>query len=466
VLGLCLVASAFFGASETSLFKVGKIRAQSLAEEGVKNARTLNKLLDDPERILSAILTGNNLVNILASAITTSLVIQVAGGNTGLALGAATGIATLIILIFCEITPKQLAVRNTEKIALAIAGPMYAILVFLKPLIFVLNKITAYFVKLFSGKSRASAQTYTEDELKTMVSIGHAEGVLNVDEKEMIHNVFEFGDGEVREVMTPRIHVVSIDLDADYDTVRAVFKEHAHTRMPVTKPGADEIVGLLNIKDIAFGENGGEKFSISDYLRPAHFVYEFNNTGKVFGEMRRGRIRMSVVLDEYGVMAGIVTTEDFIEEIVGDISDEYDDTETPAKEVGENEYIVDGTMGLDNFCDILGLEINSDDFDSIGGFIIGKLEDFPEAGDVVEYENAEFTVESVANNRIESLRVKFREPEPDDASVDVPGSSEDASQGVPMSDTSGASQSVASQSAASGYPAFEQKAGVNIEAHI
>ena len=409
VLVVCLLASAFFSAAETSLLTVGKIRVRSLVDEGAKNAKILIALLEDPDKLLSAILVGNNLVNILASAITTSLVIQYIGGNTGVALGLATGVVTLVILIFCDITPKSLAVRNAERIAVFIAKPMFAIVSFLKPLIFILNKITLSFVRLLSGKHNETPPTYTENELKTMVTVSHEEGVLNVDEKEMIHNVFEFGDGEVREIMTPRIHVISIDLDEGYETVKSIFAEHAYSRIPVTKPGTDEIVGMLNIKDIAFLGIGADVFAISDYLRPAHFVYEFNNIAKVFAEMRRGRIRMSVVLDEYGVMVGIITTEDFIEEIVGDISDEYDDTDMPAKEVGDNEYIVDGTMGIDSFNEATGVEIESDDFDSIGGFVLGKLEVFPTAGSAVQHDNIEFTIESVANNRIETLRVKLTE---------------------------------------------------------
>ena len=409
ILAVCLAVSAFFSAAETSLFTVGKIRIRNLADENAKNAGILMALLEDPDKLLSAILVGNNLVNILASAITTSLVIQYIGGNTGIALGLATGAVTLVILIFCEITPKSYAVRNAERIVVFIAKPMYAILIFLKPLIFVLNKITLSFVRLLSGKNNATPPTYTENELKTMVTVSHEEGVLNVDEKEMIHNVFEFGDGEVGEIMTPRIHVISVDLDAGYETVKNLFGEHAFSRLPVTKPGTFEIAGILNFKDIAFWDKRAEHFSIAEYLRPANFVYEFNNIAKIFGEMRRERVRMSIVLDEYGVMVGIITTEDFIEEIVGDINDEYDNLDAPAKKVGANEYVVDGTMGIDNFCEIVGVEIESDDFDSIGGFVLGKLDDFPTAGDIVCYENMEFIVESVANNRIETLHIKLRQ---------------------------------------------------------
>jgi putative hemolysin len=312
LLGFCLVASAFFAAFETSILTVGKIRVRNLVDEGVKNAKLLSSLLFEPDKALSAILIANNLFNILASAIATSLVIDFIGGNTGLALGLATGAITLAILIFCEITPKTFAVRKAERVAIFLTKPMFAVMVVLKPLIFLLNKLTSIIVLMLVGREKETPPTFTEDELKTMVTVSLEEGVLDDEEKEMLHNVFEFGDGEIREIMTPRIHVVSVDLDADYQTVKAAYEEHSFSRMPVTKPGTDEIVGVLNIKDVAFLDGGAEGFSISKYIRPANFIYEFNNIAKVFREMRRERIRMSVVLDEYGVMAGVVTIADFL----------------------------------------------------------------------------------------------------------------------------------------------------------
>ena len=426
VLLFCLLASAFFSASETSLLTIGKIRVRSLVDEGVKNAKILTHLIENTDKALSAILFGNNLLSILASVITTSLAIQYFGGNTGVALGIATGATTLVILIFCDITPKSMAVKNAERIAVIIAKPMYAVIIILKPVIYLLNKISSVFIKLLSGKPETAAPTYTENELKTMVTVSHEEGVLNVDEKEMIHNVFEFGDGEVREIMTPRIHVVSIDADADYKEVKDLFTEHNYSRIPVTKPGTDEVTGVLNIKDIAFVSDKEEAiFSIDGFLRPAHFVYEFNNIAKVFSEMRRERIGMSIVLDEYGVMVGVITNEDFVEQIVGDINDEYDDAEAPVAKIGENEYIVDGTMGLDDFCEAVGVKIESDDFDSIGGFVLGELDEFPAVGDAVRYEDTEFTIESVANNRIEKLHVKIYESTAGGAADEIVDSGEE-----------------------------------------
>jgi putative hemolysin len=215
--------------------------------------------------------------------------------------------------------------------------------------------------------------------------------------------------------MTPRVHVAVVGLEDDYASVIAAFKENTYSRMPVAKGGTDEIVGVLNIKDIAFASASGQRpedFSVAAFLRQPHFVYEFNNVAKVFNEMRKDRIPMSVVLDEYGVMAGVITMEDFVEEIVGDINDEYDDeSERPVSKVGDNEFVVDGTMGVEDFNDTVGTHIETDDFDSIGGFVLGLLEDFPEEGDVASFENVKFAVECVMNNRIETLRVTIEPPQ-------------------------------------------------------
>jgi putative hemolysin len=384
-----------------------------MVDENVKHANTLSSLLSKPEKLLSAILVGNNFMNIAASAITTSLAISLLGGDWG--VGVATGAVTLIILVFGEISPKSLAVKHSEKIALTVARPLMAVTIVLTPVVFLLNKATSFIVMLFGGKNLNPPPTFTEQELKTMVTVSHEEGVLKGEEKQMLHNVFEFGDGEIREIMTPRIHVVSVNLDDSFDVVYETFKENNYSRMPVTKPGTDDIAGVLNIKDIAFTDQKGDGFAIQGFLRPPHFVYEFNNAAKAFSEMRKERIPMSVVLDEYGVMVGIITMEDFIEEIVGDINDEYDEAETLVSKVGENEFIVDGTIGIDNFNEIVGTDIESDDFDSIGGFVLGKLDEFPETGDRVAHKNAEFVVDSVKNNRIEVLHVMLHDESADDA---------------------------------------------------
>ena len=400
--------SAFFSAAETSILSIGKIRVKTLADDGVKNAGTLASLLEDLEKTLHAILVGNNIVNVMAASIATSIFMGVISG--GLAIGIATAAATILIIVFGEITPKTASMRNPERVALAVARPVHAITSALAPVVWLFEKTTASILFIFGGKQAAPPPTFTEQELMNMVEVSHEEGVLKVEEKQMIHNVFEFGDGEVREIMTPRIRVDSVALDADYGSVIRMFQENTYSRMPVTKPGTDEIVGIVNLKDIALSASAGSgaDFNIADHLRPPHFVYEFNNIAKVFADMRKSRVGMAVVLDEYGVMVGVITAEDFIEEIVGDINDEYDDTDDDGiRAVGEggDEFIVDGAVGIDNFNDALGTAVVTDDFDSIGGFVLGMLGDFPSEGDRVACGGLAFTVESVKNNRIESLRV-------------------------------------------------------------
>ena len=405
ILLACLAISAFFSAAETSIISVGKIRVKTLADDGAKNAGILASLHENLEKTLHAVLVGNNIVNITAASIATSIVMGIVSG--GLAIGIATAAVTVLIIVFGEITPKTASMRNTERIALAVARPIRAITSALSPVVWLFDKMTASVIFVFGGKQGAPPPTFTEQELMNMVEVSHEEGVLKVEEKQMIHNVFEFGDGEVGEIMTPRIRVASVALDDDYGSVIRMFKENTYSRMPVTKPGTDEIVGIVNLKDIALSDSGGDGFSIADHLRPPHFVYEFNNTAKVFADMRKGRVGMSIVLDEYGVMVGVITTEDFIEEIIGDINDEYDETDESIRPSGDggNEFIVDGAVGIDNFNDALGTAVVTDDFDSIGGFVLGMLGDFPSEGDKVACEGISFIVESVKNNRIESLRV-------------------------------------------------------------
>jgi putative hemolysin len=363
-------------------------------------------LLESPEKVISTILVGNNIVNILAAAIATSIAITKLKAD--IAVGVATGVMTFLTLVFGDITPKTFAIRHAEEISLIVVKPLTLFSYILMPVVFLVNKISLFFVSLVGGKKVDHTPTITEQELITMVNVSHEEGVIEVEEREMIHNVFEFGDREIREIMTPRVLVVTIDADDDYNTVISLFKEHTYSRMPVCESDSDDIIGILHIKDIAFEDIDKSNFHVKDYYRTPNFVYEFNNTAKVFNEMRKNSVSMSVVLDEYGVMAGVVTAKDFIEEIIGDITDEYDDEEDLIKEVAENEYLVDGTVAIDRFNDFVNAEIESDEFESIGGFVLGILEELPDVGEKITYEDIDFIVESITNNRIESLRVKIK----------------------------------------------------------
>lgn len=399
---ILLSLSAFFSASETALMSLSKIRLRHMVDEKVKGADIINKLVEESSKLLGSILVGNNIVNIGASALATSLAISL-WGDAG--VGIATGVMTLLVLIFGEITPKSLAVQNTEKTALKVAKPIYIITIILSPIVNILMTVTNWMIRLFGGNPEKQVSFITEEELKTMVDVSHEEGVLEVDEKKMIYNVFEFGDSQAKDVMTPRTDMIAVEINATYDEIIDLFKKEQFSRMPVYEDNTDNIIGILYIKDLFFFEGNKDKFNLRQLIRPPFFTYEFKVTSELFAEMRTKRTPMAIVLDEYGGTAGIVTMEDLVEEIVGDIEDEYDDKDEEIQVIKEDEYIVDGSTRIDFLNEMIGTNIESEDFDSIGGFVIGILGRLPEPGENVEYDHIKFIVEDIDKNRIEKLRV-------------------------------------------------------------
>lgn len=381
---------------------LSKIRLRHLVDEGSLRAKKIQNLIENPSKLLGAILVGNNIVNIGASAIATSISIDLFG-STG--VGIATGIMTLLVLIFGEITPKSVAAAKSEAVALKIANIMYLYVRAIGPVVSLILIITNLFTRMLGGKPGISQPYLTEDEFKTMVDVGHEEGVLEVDEKEMIYNVFDFGDAKVSDVMTPRTEMVALDVHYTYDKVIEIYKEEQFSRLPVYDESIDNIVGILYIKDIVFSGADKENFDITALMRQPHYTFEFKNIADLLKEMKNRRTPIAVVLDEYGGTAGIVTMEDLIEEIVGDIKDEYDDHEEEIEVIKEDEYLVDGVMRIDELNELIGTSIESEDFDSIGGFIVGQFGEIPEAGQEIEYEGIRFIIEVVDKNRIEKLRI-------------------------------------------------------------
>ncbi|MBU5436606.1 hemolysin family protein [Tissierella sp. MSJ-40] len=399
---ILIFLSAFFSAAETALMSLSKIRIRRMLEEEVKYADIINKLVENPNKLLGAILIGNNVVNIGASALATSIAIKLYGSR---GVGIATGIMTLLILVFGEVTPKSLAAQNSEKTSLKVAKPIYYITIVLKPLISILTFITSGIIKLLGGKKPGKQPFITEEELKTLVNVSHEEGVLEGEEKQMIYNVFEFGDSQAKDVMTPRTDMVAVDIDSSYDELVNLFKEEHFSRIPVYEEDIDDIIGILHIKDLIFFVDNKESFTIKDILRPAYFTYEYKSTAQLFDDMRLNRIPIAIILDEYGGTAGIVTTEDLVEEIVGEITDEYDEENEDIEVIKEDEYLVDGSTKIDLLNEMIGTKIESEDFDSVGGFVIGVLGRFPEVGETIEYENIKFIIEKIEKNRIEKMRV-------------------------------------------------------------
>ena len=398
---VCLAFSAFFSASESALLSVNKIRMRTMAEDGDRRAKTVERLLSDKHALLSTILIGNNLVNILATSLTTSIAISLFG-NTG--IGIATAVVTILILIFSEITPKSLSTKHADVFSLKIAKIISWLIILFKPVVFVLNIISGMFIKMFGGNIEESPEI-TEEDLKTFVTVGHEAGVLEIEEKEMIHNVFEFGDTEIREIMTPRINVVSVPEEITYDELIEIYKKEQFSRILVHSQSYDEVLGVLNIKDLLFLYIDPITFKVTDYMRDSYVVYEFNHISDVFASMRSERVSLAVVLDEYGVMSGLVTFEDIVEEIVGNIDDEYDDEEELIRKIDEYVYYVDGALNFNEINDEIGTHFESDEFESIGGMVLGECSGSPELHQQFMMDDVLVEIEKIQKNRISLLKL-------------------------------------------------------------
>ncbi|MCB2352573.1 HlyC/CorC family transporter [Clostridium estertheticum] len=399
---ILLLSSAFFSASETALMTLSKIRLRNMVESKIKGANIVNKLLQNPSKLLGGILVGNNIANIGASSLATSIALTISK-DSGVAI--ATIIMTILVLIFAEITPKSLAAQNSEKIALKIAKPLSLITFILNPLITVLIYITNTIIKILGGEVNKSRPFITEEELKTMVSVSHEEGMLEGEEKQMIYNVFDFRDSQAKDVMTPRTDMIVASSSSTYSELINIFRKEQFSRLPIYEDTVDNVIGVLYIKDLIFFEDGKEEFKIEKHMRTPYFTYEFKSTADLFADMRLKRIPISIILDEYGGTAGLVTFEDLVEEIVGDIDDEYDDDTDKIVVIKEDEFIVAGDTKISMVNEMIGLRIESDDFDSIGGFVTGLLGRLPKTGETINYNDTKFIVQDTSKNRIVKLKI-------------------------------------------------------------
>ena len=409
--------SAFFSSAETSFTMINKLKLRSMCAEGNKSAQRVAGILENPSRMLSSILVGNNIVNIGVSSLTTTFTLKHFGGA---AAGISTAILTVVLLIFGEITPKTLASKRAESIAMAYAPFIRAVIIILTPVVFVINKLSSLILRIFRSKDTDPTGTITEAELRALVDVGHEEGVFNSDEKELIHKVFEFGDSMAKDIMVPRIDMVTIDADASFDETVAAFKKCGHSRIPVYKGRASNIVGVLHSKDMllsdAFTDPSEKKvFRITDLMRPAYFTYETKKNDVLFKEMQQASSSSAIVLDEFGGLAGFITTQDLVEEITGEIRDEHDDPDDiPLMDLGGGLYRVEGAFKLDELNDELGCHLESEDNDSVGGLITEILERFPRPGDTVETDEVRFTVLSVDDKRVKYAHVKLLNPDADE----------------------------------------------------
>ena len=413
ILILLLALSAFFSSAETALTTVNRHRIRALAETGNRRAKRVLALTSDSEKMLSAILIGNNIVNLTASSLTTTLAIRLASGwgfdrNASTFIGCATGILTILILILGEITPKTIATKKNEPIALIYSGPIYVISVILTPVIYVVNSISRGLCRL-SGVNPDETISMTEMELRTIMDVSQEEGVIEEEEKELINNVFDFDESVAKDIMIPRIEMTFASVDSSYEEIAEVFTEEQYSRIPIYEETKDNVIGVVNLKDLFIYRqtHRPEVFDLRGIMRKPFFTYEFQKINVLMEEMRNKSISIAIVLDEYGTTAGLVTLEDLIEELIGDIRDEFDqDEDDVIRRLSDHEFEVEGSIKLDDLNNLIGTEIESEDYDSIGGHLIELLDHFPEEGETVREGDYLYSVRKMDKNRIEKIYIR------------------------------------------------------------
>ena len=403
---ILLSASAFFSSAETALMTSNKLKMRNLAENGDKRAAKVLKVTENTDKMLSAILIGNNIVNLTASSISTALTLKIFGSKL---VGIATGILTFLILVFGEITPKNVASKNAENMALSYIGVISFLVTLLTPVIFIVDTVAKFVISLFN-KNSDDNNAVTEEELRAMVEYSHEEGVIENEEKKMIVNVVDFGDTVAGDIMVPRVDMVMVDEKSSYEEILQVFREERYTRIPVYEETPDNVIGILNVKDFLLIEDK-ENFIMKELLREPLYTYEYKKTSVLMMDMRKTGANIVIVLDEYGITAGLITLEDMLEEIVGEIRDEFDaDEDEGITKVSDLEYLIDGSTNLDDINDRIGLSLSSEEYESIGGLIMEKLGRLPVEGEIINFDNIVLTVKKMDHARIEKVCLKLKQP--------------------------------------------------------
>lgn len=398
-----LIASAFFSASETALLSLDKIKLKNKVQKGDRKAHQIEKLLEHPDRLLSTILIGNNVVNILASALATTLFGSLFGA-LGVAISTVT--MTILVLIFGEITPKSLATKFSFNLSRIVVGPLHILMKILSPLVFLLSSITKLILKLFGIEHSQDVHAITEEEVRMMVNLSEETGMLKDYEKNMIQNVFEFDDIEVREIMIPRVYMTTIAVSASYHEVLECIQTHQFSRIPVYEEHLDNIIGVLYVKDLLFLQSSDiNNFNLRQYLKKAFFVSEFMKLNDLFKEMQKRKTHLAIVIDEYGGTSGMTTMEDLIEEVLGDIEDEYDFEEEEVVKIKDHLYLIDAKMKISALNEILKLDLPEENVSSIGGFIFEQIGKVPSLKQRIFYKDLIFIVEEMEQRSIKKLKL-------------------------------------------------------------
>lgn len=422
---ILILINAFFAASEIAIVSINRNKLNYLAAEGNKKAELVIKLISEPSKFLATIQVGITLAGFLASAsaaVTISKYISqlfkateiviISKASDQIALVLVTIILSFITLVLGELVPKRVALQNTEAVAMAVVKPIIFFSKITLPFVKILTLSTGFFVKILSGNSELIEEKVTEEEIRMMIDVGEENGVLNETEKEMIDGIFEFDNTLAKEIMTPRTNVFLIDIAMPIEELIDEILEEQYSRIPVYENEVDNIVGILYMKDLFFAVRNENihDISIRKLIRPAYFVPETKNIDKLFRELQNSKNHMAILIDEYGGFSGIVTIEDLIEEVMGNIFDEYDEDYEKSEyiqKIDNNTYIVSGLLGIGEINELLGVELISEHYDTIGGFVIDLIGHIPKKDEehIVEYNNLIFKVEKVDEKRIELIKI-------------------------------------------------------------
>lgn len=401
---LGVMGSAFFSSSETALTSLNVFKIRQMEENGVENSSLVRRLTDDIGKVLTTILIGNNIVNIVTTTIATIFFTDLLGSSGAV---VSTIILTLTILIFGEVTPKNIATSSSEKLALKVAKPIKFFDFILKPLSFFLQAITNFLTKIIIGENSQKGDLVTEEDLKTIVDVSEEQGVINDQESEIINNVFEFGDSDVEDIMTARTNMEAIAVDMEDKELKDFLKNCKHSRIPVYGKSIDNIIGILHMKDIVAFIAEDKDLNIEEMVRPAFYVYDNMHIFDLFKSMRGENVSLAIVIDEYGGTSGIVTIEDIVEELVGEIEDEYDTHLETILKINDKEYLVDPSIHINDFNDYFDTDIEQIKNDSIGGYLIDNLGRIPKLGDTIEVSGIKMSVLQIDRYKLEMLKVEF-----------------------------------------------------------
>lgn len=411
---ILLIFSAFFSSAETALSLVTKVKLHAMEEEGKKHVKLLNKIMDNYDRVITTILIGNNIVNLSASSLATIITLKLWGN---IYVSVTTGVLTFIVLIFGEIVPKTIARRKSDEMALSFAPIINIIIIVLFPIVFIIENFSK-FILFILGQSKDDSNTITESELRSYVDVSKEDGVIESDEHQIISNVFDFSDSIAKDIMIPRIDMTTISYDATYKEVMKVFRDSMYTRLPVYKGEIENIIGFINVKDL-LRLKAPETFNVSKFLREAYYTFEYKKTSDLLIEMRSSSKNLSFVNNEYGETVGMITLEDLLEEIVGQIRDEYDADEYEQITKDDDGYLIEAKMKLEDINDVLGTDFASDDYDSIGGLVLDQLDRIPEDSESVILENGTvLKVCGIKSNRIDKVHVTLPKSEENEEATD------------------------------------------------